>query len=109
MSHRAYGSIRSIVERLGGSMIYQRKGYRYGAWVIRVGEYSVTIEACGNRAFPQLDRLHVPRVPRPMHWDDYSDELVPDAETRLLSMLGIPSNRPERLTPEDVQGARAAH
>ncbi len=104
MSDRAYGSIRSIVERLGGSMVYQREGYRYGAWVIRVGEHSVTIEAGGNRSFPQLDRLYVPRVSDPMHWDDYSDELVPDAETQLLSILVISNNRSERLTPEDMQG-----
>jgi len=90
MADRAYESIRSIVERLGGSMVYERKGHRYGAWVIRIGEHSLTIEAGGNRSFPQLDRLYVPLVPDPKHWDDYSpDELVPDAEARLLSMLGI--------------------
>jgi len=104
MSDRAYGSIRSIVERLGGSMVYQRKGYRHGAWVISIGENSVTIEDSGNRSFPQLDGLHVPRVPDPRHWDDYSDELVPDAETQLSSMLGISSNRPERLPPDDMKG-----
>lgn len=104
MSDRAYGSIRSTVERLGGSMIYQREGYRHGAWVIRIGENSVTIEAGGNRSFLQLDRLHVPRVPDPRHWDDYSDELVPDAETQLLFMLGISSNRPERLPADDMKG-----
>jgi hypothetical protein len=104
MSDRAYESIRSTVERLGGSMIYQREGYRHGAWVIRIGENSVTIEAGGNRSFPQLDCLHVPRVSDLRHWDDYSDELVPDAETQLLSMLGISSNRPERLPADDMKG-----
>jgi hypothetical protein len=103
MSDRAYGQIRSIVERLGGSMVYQREGYRHGAWVIRIGENSVTIEGGGNRSFPQLDRLHVQRVPEPRHWDDYSDELVPDAETQLLSMFGISSNRPERLPTDDMK------
>jgi hypothetical protein len=82
-------------------MTYERKGYRHGAWVIRIGESSVTIEAGGNRSFPELDRLYVPRVPDPRHWDDYLDELVPDAETQLLSMLGISGNRPECL-PHDV-------
>ncbi len=89
MSNRAYDPIRSLVERLGGSMVYERAGYRHGAWVIRVGEKSVIIEASGDRSFPQLDRLYVPRVADPRHWDDYSDELVPDAEAQLLSMLGI--------------------
>ena len=100
MSDRAYGSIRSIVERLGGSMVYEREGYRHGAWAIKIGEKSVIIEASGNRSFPQLDRLYVQRVPDPRHWDDYSDELVPDAETQLLSMLGISGNKPERLPDE---------
>lgn len=104
MSDQAYPSIRSIVERLGGSMVYQREGYRHGAWVIRIGDNSVTIEAGGNRSFPQLNGLHVPRVPDPRHWDDYSDELVSDAETQLLSMLGISSNGRQLLPPDDVKG-----
>jgi len=85
-------------------MTYERKGYRHGAWVIRIGESSVTIEAGGSRSFPELDRLYVPRVPDPMHWDDYSDELVPNAETQLLSMLGISGNRPECLPDDEVKG-----
>ena len=84
-------------------MVYERKGFRYGAWVIKVGEKSVTIEAGGDRSFPQLDRLYVPRVPDPRHWDDYSDELVPDAETQLLSMLGASHNKPERLPDDETE------
>ncbi len=79
-------------------MVYERKGYQHG---IRIDENSVTIKAGGNRSFPQLDRLYVPRVPEPRHWDDYTDELLPDAETQLLSMLG--SNKPERL-PDEMKG-----
>jgi hypothetical protein len=101
MSYRAYGAIRSIVERLGGSMVYVREGYRYGAWVIRIGENSVTIKAGGNRSFPQLDRLYVSLVPEPRTWDDYLEELVPDAETQLLSMLGISGNRPECFSDDE--------
>lgn len=67
MSKHAYGLIRSIVERLGGSMTYEREVYRYGAWVIRIGESSVIIEASGNQSFPDLDRLYIPRVPNPRH------------------------------------------
>jgi len=103
VSNRAYGSVRSLVEGLGGSMIYERKGYRHGAWVIRVGEKSVTIEAGGDRSFPQLDRLYVPRVPDPKHWDDYSDELVPGAEPQLLSMLDASANEPERFPGEKTE------
>jgi hypothetical protein len=81
-------------------MVYEREGHRHGAWVIKIGERSVTIEAGGNRSFPQLDRLYIPRVQDPRHWDDYSDELVPDAETQLLPMLRISGDKPERLPDE---------
>lgn len=104
VSNRAYESIRRIVERLGGSMIYERKGYRHGAWVIRIGERVVTIQARGNRSFPELDRLYVARVTAPRHWDDYSDELVPDAEAQLLSMLGISDDGPECLPDDEIEG-----
>jgi hypothetical protein len=100
MSNRAYGSVRSIVERLDGSMVYEREGYRQGAWMITVGDKSVIIEAEGDRSFPQLDRLHVPRVHDPRQWDDYLDELVPDAETQLLSLLGISGSKGEPLPDE---------
>lgn len=106
MSNRAYELVRSIVERLGGSMVYERKGYRHGAWVITIGENSVPIEAGGDQSFPSLDRLYVPRVADPRHWDDYSDELVPDAETRLLSMLAILGNEPVLLPDERAELAR---
>ncbi|MFH1097617.1 MAG: hypothetical protein V1749_08985 [Candidatus Desantisbacteria bacterium] len=71
---------------------------------MRIGESSVTIEADGNQSFPKLDRLYVPRVPDPRHWDDYLEKLVPDAETQLLSMLGISGNRPECLLDDEAKG-----
>jgi hypothetical protein len=103
MSSRAYGALRALVERLGGSMVYERGGYRHGAWVIKLGEKSVIIEAGGDRSCPQLDRLYVPRVPAPRSWDDYSDELVPDAEARLLSMLGRAGDRPQGLSADEAE------
>jgi hypothetical protein len=106
MSNRVYDSVRSIVERLGGSMIYERKGYRHGAWVIKIGEKSAIIEAGGDRSFPPLDRLYVPRVPDPRHWDDYSYKLVPDAETQLLSMLGATDHSPEHIPDETKELAQ---
>lgn len=99
MPGRAYDAIRVTVERLGGTMIYERRGYHHGAWVIRIGDKSATVEAGGNRSFPLLDDLYVPLVRRPQHWDDYSGELVPDAEARLLSLLHgeLPSNQVDEL------------
>lgn len=90
MKNRSYDQIRSMVERLGGSMVYEREGYRYGAWVITIGENTLVIKASGNRSFPKLDQLYTPQVKDPKHWDDYTETLVPDAEKRLYSLLGIP-------------------
>jgi len=84
----AYDSIQALVERLGGTMIYQRAGYRHGAWIITIGEQCAVLEASGNRSFPPLDSLYVPRVPHPKHWDDYKNERVPDAEAGLMALLG---------------------
>ena len=81
-------------------MFYERAGYRYGAWVIRLGEHSAVIEAGGDQSFPELDGLYVPKEPDPKHWYDYySNRLVPDAEERLLSMLRS-SPRESSLTDE---------
>jgi hypothetical protein len=86
-AHRAYGKLRDMIESHGGTMIYQRDGFRHGAWLIALNGKSATIEATGDRSFPQLDRLHVPKVAEPQHWDDYHDELIPDAEQHLLALL----------------------
>jgi len=57
---------------------------RLPAWsgVIRIGQNSITIEASGNRSFPEFDRLYIPRISEPRQGDDYSDELVPTANVR---------------------------
>ncbi len=101
MPYRVYDLVRSIVERLGGSMFYERQGYRYGAWVIKIGDRSAVIVAGGDQSFPELDGLYVPKVPDPQDWDDYlKNELVPDAEAKLLSMLRISGPESELLTDE---------
>ncbi len=87
MAARAYDTIRSMVENLDGTMVYQRKGYRYGAWIIRIDGKEAVLKAAGNQSFPELDNLHLPRHPNPKHWNDYWRELLPDAEKRLLQML----------------------
>ena len=87
MEKRAYGAVRAIVESLGGTMVYEREGYSYGAWVIKVADKQATIVAGGNTSFPELDGLYVPAIPQPRHWDDYTDDLVGNAEERLLALL----------------------
>jgi len=84
---RACHKLHEIIERLGGSMTYQRQGSRHGLWEISLHGKSATIPATGSRSFPQLDSLHVPDVPSPTTWYDYRDELVADAEQRLLALL----------------------
>ena len=55
MANRAYDLIRSIVEQHGGSVRYEREGYPFGAWEIRIGGRTKVIEADGLGSFPQLD------------------------------------------------------
>ena len=75
---RAYGSIRCLVERLGGSMVWVKRGYRHGAWVITIGDKSTAIPAPGKQSFPELDRLLVPLAADPRTCNDSSNELVHD-------------------------------
>ena len=100
---RAYGSIRSLVERLGGSMAWAKRGYRHGAWIITIRDKRLVIPASGQQSFPSLDRLLVPLAADPKTWNDYTNELLPDAETRLLAMLRD-SPAPEALPPDQADG-----
>jgi hypothetical protein len=84
---RAYGDLRAIIERHGGSMVYERAGYRHGAWIISLRGKQAKIEASGNRSFPPLDTLYQTSHPNPEHWDDYDGPLVEDAEAKLLALL----------------------
>jgi len=93
MSNRAYDEIRTLIEQHGGTMKYEKEGYEFGAWVIRIGGKTTVVEAPGIGAFPKLDRLYVPKVKSPRGWDDYTNQLVPDAETRLWAMLKVDSPR----------------
>jgi hypothetical protein len=83
---RAYGKLREIVEQRGGSMTYDGRGL-HGAWVIILGSKRGCFQAMGGRTFPKLDSLFVPAVADPKTWDDYHDELVPDAEKKLYDLL----------------------
>jgi hypothetical protein len=94
MSDRAYGLVRSLVEQLGGSMIYERKGSPHGAWKISIGENSREIKVEGSHSFPELDQLYIPKVENPQNWNGYKNELVPDAKTRLF-LLFHPLSHPE--------------
>ncbi len=85
--NRAYGKLREIIERRGGTMTYRREGFRFGAWIISLDGKTATIEATGEQTFPKLDRLHVPKVVNPTRWEHTRDELLDDAEEHLLALL----------------------
>ena len=103
--HRAYGSVRSFVEGLGGSMVWAKKGYRHGAWIVTIADKRMVIPALGEQSFPQLDGLLVPLKPDPKTWNDYTNDLLPDAEARLLDRLAAAP--PPELFPAD-EGDRLA-
>ena len=84
---RPYKALQKIIERHNGKMTYQRNGYRYGAWIISQGEKVAIIEAMGNKSFPALDTLFVPRVEFPKTWADYGPALVEGAEAKFLALL----------------------
>ena len=73
---RAYGSIRSLVEGLGGSMVWAKKGYAHGAWIITLHDKRAVIRASGKQSFPELDGLLVPLTPDPRTWNDYTNDLL---------------------------------
>lgn len=102
MANRAYDLVRSLVEDLGGTMFWERQGHPHGAWVIRVRDRDLVVEARGDRSFPMLDRLYVPRTADPKAWDDYANELLPDAERRLRTLLQYAA-RMARLSPAEAQ------
>lgn len=93
MSNRAYDEIRTLIEQRGGTMKYEKEGYEFGAWVIRLGGRTAIIEAPGIGSFPKLDRLYVPKIKSPRGWEDYTNQLVPDAEAKLWAMLKIDPTR----------------
>ena len=89
MTQRAYDLVRKVVERLGGSMVYEREGIQYGAWVLKLSDREVRIAAEGNRAFAELDRLYLPKIINPKTWDDYQNLLVPGVEMKILGLFGL--------------------
>lgn len=97
MTRRPYEELRSIVEREGGHMVHARPGHGPGgAWVITFRGKTATFHSNGA-GFPQMDRLYVPKVSEPVHYSDYSNDLVEGAEGKWLEMLGAePSEVPVR-------------
>lgn len=89
MTKRAYDLVRSLVESYGGTMQYEKSGYPHGAWIITMAGKRKEFVATGEKSFPELDKLYKPKVKNPKHWDDLLNELVSDADFRLMVLMGI--------------------
>lgn len=89
MGRRVYEELRTPIERMGGSMTHLKKGYKYGAWSIKVGKKQGIFEYSdvGYQGFPDLDKLYKPKIDNPAHWKDYSCILIPNAIELLLAKL----------------------
>lgn len=86
-------------------MVWAKKGYAHGAWIITLHDKRAVIRASGKQSFPELDGLLVPLTPDPRTWNDYTNDLLPDAESRLLAMLR--DAPPPEPFPSDQEGALA--
>lgn len=86
--HRVCGALRTGIEQRGGSMIFERTGYRHGAWIVTLDGKRVEFVSDGN-GFRELDRLYVtkPGITKPEHYTDYTEELVSGAIGKLVAML----------------------
>jgi len=85
---RVYEEIRALVEAHGGVMDHVRKGFLYGAWIVRVGDNKRIFRSDGS-GYPELDKLYEPKpgISNPDHWEDYSNTLIPGAWGRFVRLL----------------------
>ena len=102
MSGRAYDKVRTIVESLGGTMEFHQKGYLYGAWILDLEGKRLVVENDGNHSFHLLDTLYIPKIKDACHYYDYTDELVPDAKAKLLSIMEI-HDKPATYDPDELR------
>jgi len=82
----AYKKLRAGIEQAGGRMTYERLGTRYGAWIVSYEGKSKTFESNGA-GFPDLDRYYLPKVAVPSSSSDYTNQLIPEAVSKLLNSL----------------------
>jgi hypothetical protein len=89
---RVYEEIRSLVEDLKGKMHFERAGYQWGAWIIRLNGKQRVIRSNGS-GYPELDRLYELKPnANPNDWRSYTDVLRPGAKDQLLELLSQQGN-----------------
>ncbi len=90
MTYRtAYDEVRELVEAEGGEMEFHQGGAGGGGdWVIDLRGATTRIKCTELNS---LDSLYRPKNPNqtPVKWDDYSEELVDEALSKLDGIVGI--------------------
>lgn len=87
-SRLPYQEIRDLVKEHRGTMIFQREGYQWGAWIVRVGNKKKAFLSNGS-GYPEIDHLYKVKlgVTNPSHWSDYSLDLVESAWEKFIRLL----------------------
>ena len=87
-NRRVYEEVRRLVEEHDGTMKFEREGYQWGAWIVKIGNKQRIFLSNGS-GFPELDHLYEPKpeILQPSHWSDYTNTLVQDAWDKLVLLL----------------------
>jgi hypothetical protein len=109
MKRRPYEELQAIIEQQGGQMVYEKAGHgQGGAWVVTLHGKAVVFSSNGA-GFPPMDRLYVPKVKEPVHYRDYSNDLVVGARDKWLAMVGSASSEERRVSTADRQPTAPFH
>ena len=101
MGYQPYRELAVIVEAEGGEMYFERKGQPLGgAWFARLPDGPLHVFYSNRRGFPDLDCLYLAKVRNPQHYNDYTNDLRPDAKQIWLDRLRSDPDAP--FTPPDV-------
>ncbi len=90
---RPYEELRSWVEHEKGKMKHKRAGYQWGAWIVRLRGKERIFRSNGS-GYPELDKLYKPKpgVPKPKHYKDYTNTLLPHALEKFERLLSSPDD-----------------
>jgi hypothetical protein len=85
---RVYEEVRALVESRGGVMKFEKEGYQWGAWIIRMNGNEFIAKSNGT-GFPDLDQLYEPKpgASNLNDWRSYTTILKPNAQEQLLQLI----------------------
>jgi hypothetical protein len=86
---RPYEELRAGIEKLGGTMEFDKSRCQFGAWVVTLGDRQGVFASHGRRHFPELDSLYTPDPTKKLHktWDDYIQPPIDGAIEKLVVRL----------------------